>query len=299
MKISDIRKIDGSLLLVFRELLRCHNVTETAKRLALSQSAVSQSLARLRDLFDDELFLRRSHGLEPTRKAIELGPQIDDLVQMLERALGKKEFDPAASSRYFALSAPEYVAAQVTPYLETLFRRYAPSASFWFKYLSPQDAFAALTRYETDIAIGRFGSTTEKNIRIERLYEDEFCLVARRDHPEVGRSISMKRLYDFRYVFAASPSELTPAEIRADYEGFKTAAVVPQWLTALVAVATTDLLTICPRRFAESQAKVLPIKVLSAPFPTISFDVDIASRANDTDEADAWFRGHLYDAVRP
>ena len=63
---ADIRKLDGNLLLVFRELARTRRTTETARRLAVTQSTVSHALARLRDLFGDPLFVRRPHGLEPT-----------------------------------------------------------------------------------------------------------------------------------------------------------------------------------------------------------------------------------------
>src|ERR1700734_4185265 len=79
----DIRRIDGGLLLVFRELCRRGRTTAVAAHLGLSQSAVSHALGRLRDLFDDPLSLRRPHGLEPTQRAIELAPRIEALIEMM------------------------------------------------------------------------------------------------------------------------------------------------------------------------------------------------------------------------
>ena len=79
----DIRRIDGGLLLVFRELCRRRRTTAVAAHLGLSQSAVSHALGRLRDLFGDPLFLRRPHGLEPTPRALELAPRIEALIDLM------------------------------------------------------------------------------------------------------------------------------------------------------------------------------------------------------------------------
>src|SRR5260370_26623015 len=97
---SDIRKLDGNLLLVFRELARTRRTTEAARRLGVTQSTVSHALARLRDLFADPLFVRRPHGLEPTPRALELAPRIDSLIDMAGAALTPEGgFEPAHTRR--------------------------------------------------------------------------------------------------------------------------------------------------------------------------------------------------------
>ena len=95
-----IRRVDGGLLLVFRELLLRRRATAAADHLGLSPSAISHALTRLRDLFGDPLFIRRSHGLEPTQRALDLGPQIDAVISALGHAVaGEPTFDPARSNR--------------------------------------------------------------------------------------------------------------------------------------------------------------------------------------------------------
>src|SRR5690348_3663701 len=124
---NDIRRLDGALLLVFRGLLRCRRTTLVAKELGLSQSAVSHALTRLRDLFDDPLFTRRPHGLEPTRRALELGPRVDALIDQLGSTLKRRSsFDPLHSERRFAISAPEFVTALIAPALVESVRKLAP-----------------------------------------------------------------------------------------------------------------------------------------------------------------------------
>src|SRR5260370_34050602 len=111
---NDIRKLDGSLLLVFRELSRTRRTTEAARRLGVTQSTVSHALARLRDLFDDPLFVRRPHGLEPTQRALELAPRIDSLIDMAGggRARGGG-VQPAPRDRRFRSAGREVVTALI------------------------------------------------------------------------------------------------------------------------------------------------------------------------------------------
>ena len=296
MNIADIRKLDGALLLVFHDLLRTHNASSTAERLALSQSAVSQSLSRLRALFTDELFVRRSHGLEPTPRALELAPHVDELLSRFESVIGSEAFSPSESDRVFELSAPEYVTAQIAPRLERALQGRAPQVTCFYSHLPQQNAFTALSRYEIDVAIGRFSPVNDASIRIERLYDDEFCLVVRLGHPVLEGTTDAR---DLRYVFATSPSEVTPSEIELGApEGVRSRVLVPHWLTALLAVAMTDLASACPHKFARFQATVLPIAILPGSYQRAACNVDIAYRANDVDDANAWLRGLLAEVVR-
>src|SRR5262245_7663517 len=99
---NKLRRLDGGLLLVIRELLHERRASRVAESLGLSQPAISHALTRLRDLFDDPLFVRRPHGFEPTRRALELGPQIDALIGLAGQALTPDAgFDPAVSRRLF------------------------------------------------------------------------------------------------------------------------------------------------------------------------------------------------------
>src|ERR1700748_1346656 len=127
---NNIRRMDGSLLLVFHELLREKRATAVAKRLGLSQSAISHALTRLRDIFGDPLFVRRPHGLEPTRRALELQPRIEALLQLADETLEReRKFNPKQSNRRFILSAPEFVTALIGARLIETFRTDAPGAS--------------------------------------------------------------------------------------------------------------------------------------------------------------------------
>lgn len=289
---DDIRRLDGGLLLVFRELLRRRRVTEAAEALGLSQSAVSHALARLRDLYGDELFTRRPHGLEPTRRALELAPRIEALVDLVGETLRPAGgFDPKRSDRRFMFSAPEFVLALVGARLFEVLRLEAPNASFIATYQTREPALEALRRREIDFAIGRFTSHRVGFV-METLYEDRYCVVARKGHPRFkGGRITRDAYIEAGHVFSGSPTEgdADEGERGEDVVGIKWRAVAPRWLPALVMASQSDALVTCPRRLAERLAPVLGLQILKAPFVSNRISVSVARRVGETDEAVSWF----------
>ena len=106
--LAHLRRLDFSLLLLFRELVRHRRTTAVAERIGLSQSAVSHSLARLREIFDDPLFLRKSDGLQPTQRALELLPRVEALIKLAcETVSAFDRFEPDQSDRLFRLAPRE------------------------------------------------------------------------------------------------------------------------------------------------------------------------------------------------
>src|SRR5580704_2305283 len=169
---NDIRRIDGGLLLVLRELCRCRRTTDVALRLGLSQSAVSHSLARLRDIFGDPLFIRRLHGLEPTPRALELESRVDALIDLIGAAVRPEGgFDPRRSGRRFHLAIQEFAVGVVDGRLIQAVQEGAPKASFTLQLLRGYVALEALRRGEVDLALGRFGPLSAE-LMAEVLFED-------------------------------------------------------------------------------------------------------------------------------
>src|SRR6478735_7463210 len=118
MSRRDIRGLDVGMLRTFDALMREQNVSRAAARLFLSQPAVSASLNRLREVFDDPLFTRTSHGVLPTERARALAPQVEkllaDLAGLLEADAG---FDPATSSRIFRIAGSDHASRMLLPEL--------------------------------------------------------------------------------------------------------------------------------------------------------------------------------------
>jgi DNA-binding transcriptional LysR family regulator len=293
---NKIRRLDGGLLLVFRELLRTRRASEAAARLGLSQPAISHALNRLRDLFEDPLFVRRPHGFEPTRRAEELGPQVEQVLQLANGALSRKAgFDPAGTTRYFRFAAPEFVTALIGAELVNALRSAAPRAIFSVSFEGEEDAFRALRKGEIDFALGRFGAA-RPGFTLEPLFEDHYCVAARCDHPRIRGSIDEPTWRAAGHIYAWSQSE-TAMVPEAQSLGIKHLASVPQWLTALALAAATDGIVTCPRRLAERYAERLGLQVLSLPFPPDRITVSLVRRSGVRDEGVDWFLGQVRAAL--
>ena len=292
-----IRQLDGGLLLVFRELLRRRRATEAARALGLSPSAISHALTRLRALFDDPLFVRRPHGLEPTRRAIALGPRLEALVGLADAAMrAEAAFTPATSERRFLFAAPDFFIALVGAKLVTLMREQAPKASFFMQSMTPDAAFGALKQGDIDIAIGRF-SAARPGFEIAPLYEDRYCVVARRGHPRFKRRIGQREYASCGHVFSYAPGEGGELDDIAQSEGIAASAIVPRWETVLGMIAACDAIATVPRRLAERYADAFGLRILQAEFVSTKLSLSVTRRSGAEDEGVEWFLKQVRRAV--
>ena len=300
----DIRRLDGGVLLVFRELTRLGRTTAVATRLGLSQSAVSHALARLRDIFRDELFLRRPHGLEPTPRARELAPRIEALIEAMDASLRPDTtFEPEHSERWFQVAATEYASEAIATRLAARLRQAAPRAGFSWGFMRGYVALEALKRGQADLAVGRF-ENVPAGLETEPLFEDRYCVVARRSHPIIRGSIDTSQWAVMGHVFASSHTAFDqvvgpalgedPMPSRDRVASF---AIVPRWETALAVVADTDAIATCSRRVALDHAERYGLQVIESPVPTPSWVVSIAWRSG-ADAGLNWFREEIQGAAQ-
>ena len=100
-----LSRIDLNLLVAFQVLMQEKNVTRAAERMFVTQPAMSKTLNRLRNLIDDELFVRSSHGLTPTPKTLELEKPVNHILsQLTELMVTNQEFDPANTAATISLA---------------------------------------------------------------------------------------------------------------------------------------------------------------------------------------------------
>jgi DNA-binding transcriptional LysR family regulator len=305
-----IRRLDGGLLLVFRELLLRRRATEAAERLGLSPSAVSHALGRLRELMGDPLFIRRSHGLEPTQRAIELGPRVEALLGQIAQTLsGEAAFDPGSSRRRFRIACAEDFATLVGDRLVASFQAQAPRASVFTRWAILERALRAVRRGEADLAIGVF-DRVPRGFETSTLYEDDYCVIARKGHPTVRGSVDAATYATVGHVFVGTPDGAFADEAPLDREALdatygsipdprlvRTHAYVTQWETAMLIVGGSDVLADCPRRLARRFADRLNLQILDSPFRPFRFKVQAIRRGELADGGVDWLLGRLREAL--
>ena len=155
-----LESLDLNLLLVFDALATERSVTQAAAKIGLSQSALSNALARLRILFRDPLFERAAGQMQPTPRARQLLAPLSQAIAKLREALETQAaFQPETSEREFLIATNDYVDALLLPSVVRQLQRDAPSIAVCtvptdYLFLPPVERLQA---GELDLALGFFG----------------------------------------------------------------------------------------------------------------------------------------------
>lgn len=151
---NDFRKLDLNLLVAFLVLMRERSVSRAAERLHLGQPAVSGALSRLREFFDDPLFVRTRAGMQPTSRALHLEGRLKPaLLAIHEAVFADAAFDPASAEQTFVIGMPDWVELWLAPRLFAAVRRQAPSVRLSIVGTDPFRAADMLDRGEMDLAV--------------------------------------------------------------------------------------------------------------------------------------------------
>ncbi|MDZ7576421.1 MAG: LysR substrate-binding domain-containing protein [Pseudotabrizicola sp.] len=297
---SQLRRLDLTLLLVFLGLLRHRKALDVATELGLTQSAISQALKRLRDIFEDELFLRRPYGMEPTAVALTLEAPLAQAVEALRGALGAARFfDPGVATGVVRIAALDAQQAVLIPPLVACLRAQAPGLRLSVLPLARSDAVEALIDGRVDLSLGFLWNVPD-TILGERLYEESY-LVA-------GRPGSLSRPLDLDSYCAADHVLVAPGgdlrgvvDEQLEAVGMSRNVVLglPGFLPALAAVAASDALVTLPSRVAQAFAPSFGLVTFGAPLEIRRFPVSVFwHRRNDADLRNKWLRRQLADCAR-
>jgi DNA-binding transcriptional LysR family regulator len=241
--------IDLNLLRVFEAIIRHRSVSRSSKELGVTPSAVSHALARLRRIFDDDLFLPGASGMEPTPRALEFGAELRTSLSRILDIIERRPFDAARSKCEFKIAACEYAAAVIVPPMIKAATNAAPGVSLRIYPLNRSSIVRDLDEGRLSFALGCFGELPGQLERLTIAKEREVMLV-RAGHPLLcGERTTEQRL---RYphvvahlgVTARVPDQATSYEIR------HVAAHVAQFAVIPALLASSDMVATLPRRLA-------------------------------------------------
>lgn len=182
----DIRSLDVAMLRTFDALLRERSVSRAAARLFLSQPAVSASLRRLRQVFDDPLFTRNGHGVTPTPRALALAGQVEKLLGELAALLDDgRAFDPAASNRVFRIAGSDHPSQRVLPELARRLQACGSAVRIAWEAPGAAPLGERLAQGALDLAlVARLQLPSD--MPCATLYEDHYVWAVRAGHPLAG-----------------------------------------------------------------------------------------------------------------
>lgn len=296
----NLRSVDLNLLVVFEALMAERHVSKAAERVALSQPAMSNALARLRQILDDPVLVRTARGMEPTPRALALQAPIREALRQIEQALASPAaFDPATAHGRFVIGASDYMEFLALPPLLKQIQQEAPGVDVAIRSLQIAPPAEGLEDGELDVAFGFFPNLP-KRLRHEYLFTEHLVCTVRADHPTVGDHLTLEQFVALPHLFVATRTGATGEVDRAlANHGLhrRIACIVPHFLVAPFIVAESDLILTVNTRIAETFARQLPLKLLKPPVALPEFRISMVWHPrNDKDPAQLWLRRRLAEA---
>lgn len=297
----NITSVDLNLLVAFDALMSERNVTRAARRIGLSQPAMSNALSRLRALFDDELFVRSGRGMEPTARAQSLAMPVSEALRRIEEAIAPAlAFDPCNLDRSVRIAMTDNSMAVLLEALILRFRNAAPKLDLHIKNSRPAGMTPMLDDGEIDMAIGVAGELEARH-RAMPLYSDRLVGIARRGR--FGpRGPSLEQFVAAEHVLV-TPRSGTGGTLDRELANRglsrRVFLTLPQFIMAPYAVAKADLVACLPARIALAKAEMLDLEIFEPPVELDDFTVSLIWHGRDDAEpAHRWLRETVADVVR-
>lgn len=291
-----LRNFDLNLLVILDSVLAEMSITRAARRLNLSQPAVSQAMARARDVFGDDLLVREGSHMMLTPLARRLAPELKEFCARAERLVSHSGFDPASARIDFTISANDVSELLILPPLIATVTRLAPGSRLIVRAPDPHlvNAKVDLSIIGAPVPPGPFVS--------EQLYEDHFVILARPGHPAMGKALSPEGFAALSHTLVCPTGQGTTGPIDASLERLglsrRIALSVTRFTTLPQILASTDLISAVPSRFALWPPAQALCKVWQLPFESPRFSMRMVwHQMHDADPAHQWLRGLLKEGV--
>jgi DNA-binding transcriptional LysR family regulator len=303
MNLQHLAKVDLNLLVALQALLEEKSVSLAAKRLSVTQPAMSKTLARLRDTFDDPLFARSKRGIQPTPRALALSTELQKILSNIETLLDAGEFSPAAFRGEIVLAISEYVGFTLLPPLTARLQTIAPQLQL--KTITrAENQLDQLASGDLDLAIQFTRDVYSREFRTHPLASSPLAVFVRRDHPLVGEPLTLERLaaYPMIDLYVADRSDLNLAQLPPDLSGLRRRGSLEtsHLLTAFEVLRETDYVLPCPAYLARNDGATRDVVALALPdalSQTIDYSL-VAHERTANSPIHQWLWHEIIDTVR-
>ena len=290
---------DLNLLRVFLAISDLHSLTAAGERLGLTQSAVSHALRRLREQFDDPLFVRTPDGMTPTEAARQLQVPLTQAFGIIHVAVQRlAQFDPSTANRVFRVSMSDMAEFYFLPPLLARLAEVAPAIKLEVTSVAVDALCTAMRGGAIDLALGYVPDLGPGCVS-QTLFSDEHACMVRAGHPLHKRAPSREDLAALRYVYASSNATgHRMVEKWLDELHFTRTIVLrlPHFIVAPEIIQHTDLAIIFPRSIAGRFNRGRSFRILPLPFALPRIEVQLHSHVQfAADPGVAWLRGLIHD----
>lgn len=256
---TNITGLDLNLLKALDALIDTRSVTRAADRLGLSQPAVSGMLARLRDVFNDPLFLRTQRGILPTPRAEALAIPLKRMLADIETLLQPVAFDPATVHATVRIAATDYAqTAVILPLLQTL-RAEAPGLRI---AVQPVDKRSFPTQLESgllDLALVTPDMAPD-TLRARSLFDESYICILRAGHPAADK-LDLDRFCRLDHAIMSHDGTgfrgATDEALARLGKSRRVITTVPSFLVLIELVRQSDMIALVPQRLTRNVSGIV------------------------------------------
>jgi DNA-binding transcriptional LysR family regulator len=315
-----IRMIDLNLFRVFDAMMQHRNVQVASRKLAVTPSAVSHALRRLRQSLRDELFVSTESSMQPTRRALEIAPAIREGLEKLELALAGKEPKRAGALRTFRIVATDYACMVILPRLVKRLNGTAQHVGLQVSACNQLDLGQHLQRGRSDLIIGSFNKL-QTGLHRSKLLSDDEVIAVRKAHPLTLGEVTKERLLEFPHLLVEPTGSeesrhigprveeglLHPPPARSASREFpeetinlagRPAVRVPHFASVVPLLQATDMVAVLPRRFARLAAANASIALLDLPYQSTKLKIEVVwHHRADHDQGLQWLLNEVVESI--
>ncbi|HKS13980.1 MAG TPA: LysR family transcriptional regulator [Pseudomonas sp.] len=291
----NLSKVDLNLFIVFDAIYTEANLTRAGQIVGITQPAVSNALSRLRETFNDPLFVRTAQGMVPTPMAQNIiGPVRSALALLRTSVQESRIFNPLQATKTFRISMTDLTEAVILPPLFQRLRRLAPALVI--------ESFPCKRRETTkELAAGRLDFAvdaplnTDPQVRHVKLMQDRYVCAMRQGHPLADTALSLDRYLSLTHIHISSRRNgLGHVDLALGKMGVqrKIALRSQHYLMASQVLQQTDMVMTVPERFARRH----PLRYLSLPVEVPALETHLYwHESTDHDPANRWMREQIIE----
>ena len=294
----NLNKVDLNLFIVFDAIYTEANLTRAGQIVGITQPAVSNALARLRETFNDPLFVRTAQGMVPTPMAQNIIGPVRNALQLLRVSVQEsRTFNPLQANKTFRISMTDLTEAVVLPPLFQRLRGLAPNVKIESMLAKRRETTKELAAGRLDFAMDA-PLNTDPQVRHVKLLEDRYVCAMRRGHPLAKDKLSVEEYLSLSHIHISSRrSGLGMVDLALGKMGQqrKIALRSQHYMMATQVIQQTDMAVTVPERFARRHDLYqVPLPVDIPPLETHIY----WHESTDQDPANRWMREQMIEIAQ-
>ncbi|WP_370175314.1 LysR family transcriptional regulator [Sphingobium abikonense] len=292
----DTKNFDLGLLVTLETLLKERNVTRAARRLNLSQPAMSARLARLREALGDPLLIPSQRGMILTQRALDMMQPLQEALDGVRRVVEQgAPFNPETLRATVVIAASDYVQYALLARYSVTLRAEAPMIRIAWRALDLMALTTQLERGEVDLALA-MPESAPVGMRQRRLCDEEYVVVARQGHPSIRGSLDLDLFCALDHVVVSPKgggfAGPTDAALEAIGRRRNVVLSTPGFLIVPEIVSRSDMIALIPRRIADGWSE--RVQLLEPPLHIPGFAIASIWHERTTNHpAQIWLRDRL------